>query len=187
MSWGGLTSQVAADEELYLNGNWVFKKRKIAVSYHDSNPLTCWQDSKHSFHFASLAHDLVIAATRISTARLSYSIHLCEDSYCLMLCAATGSKDDKPSFVSLLLFADRSGESSVTRVRAHPTQLCDGRLMWWHLAHGRTSHISAVPVIIVILIRCCTQSPAPGSRAFLPTARHPQVAPEWPACLVTLC
>jgi len=44
-------------------------------------------------------------------------------------------------------FADGSGESSVKRVRVQPVQLCNVRLMWWHLVHDHTSHVSAVLVI----------------------------------------
>jgi len=73
---------MAADEELYLNGEQVFEKRKIVASYHDRNPLTCWQDSKLLLHLAALTHDFVITATQVATARLDCSMQLCEDSCC---------------------------------------------------------------------------------------------------------
>jgi hypothetical protein len=40
---------MAADELQNFNGKRVFEKAKIAASYHDRNPLTFWQDSKHFF------------------------------------------------------------------------------------------------------------------------------------------
>ena len=98
---------MAADEELYLNGKRVFEKRKLTLGHHDRNPLAYWQNSKHFFQqLASLAHDWVIEATQVATARFNYSLHLCDVD------AFTVTKDE-PLFVSLLLFADRSGESSV--------------------------------------------------------------------------
>jgi hypothetical protein len=38
---------MAADELLNFHGKQVFEKTKIAASYHERNPLTWWQDSKH--------------------------------------------------------------------------------------------------------------------------------------------
>ena len=129
------------------------RKEKLLLSYHDRNPLTCWQDSKHFFHLATLAHDLVIAATQVATARLDCSMHYCEDSCCLML-----SQWLKKMNHYLCRYCLLTGlESHLWRECGLNQYICSAWLVWWHLVHDHTSHISAVPVIIVILMWCCTQ------------------------------
>jgi hypothetical protein len=86
-----------------------------------------------------------------------------------VLDAFTVTKGAEPSFLSLLLFADRSGQSPVKRVRAQPTQKCVMWDSWWHLVHYHTLRISAVPVITFVLMCCCTQGSAQGSREVLPS------------------
>jgi hypothetical protein len=47
-----------------------------------------------------------------------------------MLDAFPVTKEAEPSFLSLLLFADRSGQSSVKRVGPTNTEMCNARLMF---------------------------------------------------------
>jgi hypothetical protein len=59
-------------------------------------------------------------------------MQLCEDSCCLMFDAFTVTKEAEQSFLSLLQFADRSGQSRVKRVQTQPTQKC---VMWDYFMH----------------------------------------------------
>jgi hypothetical protein len=104
---------------------------------------------------------------------VEHNVQLCEDSYRLMLDAFTVTKEAEPSFLSLLLFVDMSGQSCEESGGPTNAETCNVRLMWWHFVHYHSLRISAVPIITIVLMWCCTQGSAQGSREVLPTSKTP--------------
>jgi hypothetical protein len=112
--------QMAADEELKLNGKRVFEG--------NSSCSLSWQEPTDTVAGQWTFVLFVVSWFQQHKQQLQSwndcGAQFCGDSYCQRLDAFMVTEEAEQSFVLLLLFCDRPGESPVKRVRTQQTQNC---------------------------------------------------------------